>query len=309
MTFEDVPRGHWAHGYVERAVSAAVIVPSDYGTRLAPDAPVTRLEAAVAAVRARRLDGDAVRRRGENLPYTETASLPDWAKGYLAVALREGLMMGMGDGTFAASSRLTRAEAVVVAGRLARLGGPDVYLGTRRREVRLGTVSWSWLSHGRLRPRYSCACELASGCWRSVSRLPRKEPRLGGVRRPAARSAGLMRRDYRGRIRGERGRRLCRAPNVAEVAGERSGRFPLTGGDRARRGPGGAGAWSVCSATRWPCLGRGLSVREKARVNSRDQGRDGYGECRRKAADRMKGYPLRRRVRRDACLIAWPRGR
>ena len=125
-TFGDVPVGHWAHGYVERAVSAGILVPSDYGSRLRSDTPITRREVAIALVRARGLESEAERLWGAQLPYTDTASQPDWAKGYLAVAHREGLMQGNPDGTFAPARPLKRGEAAATVCRLARLGGPSV---------------------------------------------------------------------------------------------------------------------------------------------------------------------------------------
>lgn len=75
-TFTDVPVGHWAHPYVERAVAAGILVPSGYGARLNGDVYVTRREAAVAVVRARGLEDEARRLRGSDLPYTDTATGP-----------------------------------------------------------------------------------------------------------------------------------------------------------------------------------------------------------------------------------------
>ncbi|MBC7340667.1 MAG: S-layer homology domain-containing protein [Firmicutes bacterium] len=137
-TFADVPVGHWAHPYVERAVSAGILVPSDYGPRLGGDGYITRREVAVALVRARGLEGDAKRLRGSRLPYTDTDSQPDWARGYLAVAHREGLMVGDPVGTFRPASPLKRGEAAAVVARLARLGGPSIYLAFPPEGARAG---------------------------------------------------------------------------------------------------------------------------------------------------------------------------
>lgn len=127
-TFTDVPVGHWAHPYVERAVAGRILVPSDYGARLNGDGYITRREVAVAVVRARGLEDEAERLRGSELPYTDTDTQPDWARGYLAVAYREGLMIGDPEGTFRPASPLDRGEAAAVTARLGRMGGPSIYL-------------------------------------------------------------------------------------------------------------------------------------------------------------------------------------
>jgi len=126
--FEDVPDTAWYKTYLDRAVAAGIVVPSDYGDRFRADTRISRREVAVMLVRARGLDGEAVEKRGAPLPFTDTATQPDWAKGYLAVALERGLMIGNPDGTFRPYGNLTRAEAATVICRGVAIGGPNLFL-------------------------------------------------------------------------------------------------------------------------------------------------------------------------------------
>ncbi|MGE5543270.1 MAG: S-layer homology domain-containing protein, partial [Bacillota bacterium] len=91
--FTDVADTEWYEPYVDAAVTAGILAPADYGGVFAANTPITRREVAVMLVRAANLEADAVQKRGADLPFTDTAGQPDWAKGYLAVAFEHGLMV------------------------------------------------------------------------------------------------------------------------------------------------------------------------------------------------------------------------
>ncbi|MCR4398853.1 MAG: S-layer homology domain-containing protein [Firmicutes bacterium] len=126
--FSDVASDAWYRPFLDRAVADGIVVPSDYGGVFGAGKAITRREAAMMLVRARGLESAAAEKRGAALPYTDTDSQPDWAKGYLAVALEQGLMMGDPGGSFRPHGPLTRAEACAVICRLAGLGGPNVFV-------------------------------------------------------------------------------------------------------------------------------------------------------------------------------------
>ncbi|NPV71697.1 MAG: hypothetical protein HPY55_13815 [Firmicutes bacterium] len=126
--FTDVPAGAWYWSYLEASVGHGIVVPGDYGGVFGADTPITRREVAIMLVRARELEQQAADRRGASLPFADTTSQPDWAKGYLAVALEQGLIKGYPGGTFRPYGHLTRAEAAAVISRFMGLGGPNVFL-------------------------------------------------------------------------------------------------------------------------------------------------------------------------------------
>ncbi|MDP2872034.1 MAG: S-layer homology domain-containing protein [Bacillota bacterium] len=116
--FQDVPLDRWSSGYVEAAVAAAILVPSDYGQYFAPSGPPSRLEMATMLVRATANEALAASLRDAPLPYTDAAQLPSWARGYIAAVTQLGLMRGYPDGSFMPQATAKRSEAVTVLSRL-----------------------------------------------------------------------------------------------------------------------------------------------------------------------------------------------
>jgi serine protease AprX len=86
-----------------------------------PDAPATRLTAAIALVRAAGLRSEAESRAGTSLPVSDAYSIPSSLRGYVWVALNRGLMTADG-GVFRpndAMKRVELAKAIVGMARLA----------------------------------------------------------------------------------------------------------------------------------------------------------------------------------------------
>jgi len=108
--FSDVGQGDWCYGSVEDAVYAGIV--KGYGGAFKPDDPVTREEMAVILVKALDEQGQAGSSMNSGTAFTDNASISAWAKGFVAVAVQDGLIKGYpGDNTFRPKSAATRAEA------------------------------------------------------------------------------------------------------------------------------------------------------------------------------------------------------
>lgn len=127
-TFADVPAAHWAYGYVQSAVANGILLPADYGPNFAPGAQLTRREMAVLLTRARRQEQRAVQLRDASLPYTDAATFPAWARGYIGVATELGLMRGYPDGSFRPAEKALRSQVAAVLNRYLEMGERNVRL-------------------------------------------------------------------------------------------------------------------------------------------------------------------------------------
>jgi serine protease AprX len=94
---------------VQAAPMGAAFPDTATGSRFRPDDPVDRLTAAIALVRAAGLRAAAEKQAGALLPCTDTSSVPTQYRGYVAVALSNGLLIADGL-SFRPASALTRAE-------------------------------------------------------------------------------------------------------------------------------------------------------------------------------------------------------
>jgi serine protease AprX len=109
--------------FVESAQAApggGLLINAVRGGRFRPDDPVSRLEAAVALVRAAGLQAEANAKAGTPLGVTDVATIPAGLRGYVAVALERGLLTKIGT-EFRPQSALTRgdlAHAIVVVQRI-----------------------------------------------------------------------------------------------------------------------------------------------------------------------------------------------
>ncbi len=96
-----------ASGYVANP-NGALFVDVSPGGRFRPNEVVTRLTAAVALVRAAGLRDEAEARAGVPLPVLDGGSIPAELRGYVLVAMSEGLVQG--NTYFRPQAGLTRAE-------------------------------------------------------------------------------------------------------------------------------------------------------------------------------------------------------
>ncbi len=108
--FSDVAQGDWFYGSVEDAVHAGIV--KGYGSAFKPDDPITREEMAVILVKALNEQGQAGSSMNSATAFTDDVSISAWARGFVAVAVQDGLIKGYpGDNSFRPKSVATRAEA------------------------------------------------------------------------------------------------------------------------------------------------------------------------------------------------------
>ena len=113
--FADVDRRSWYYESVSTMAGAGVIE-ARYGRYFMPDAPITRAEFTVLAVRTLGL-----RERGGS-SFTDTAG--SWAEGSINAAARQGIISGYEDGSFRPENGITRAEAAKILNELLERSGP-----------------------------------------------------------------------------------------------------------------------------------------------------------------------------------------
>jgi len=110
QTYQDV-RGNFSRLFVESVQASpngAMFVDVTSGGQFRPDDVVTRLTAAVALVRAAGLRSEAEASEGISLPILDAESIPSELRGYVSVAMSEGLLPA--ETLFRPQAGLTRAE-------------------------------------------------------------------------------------------------------------------------------------------------------------------------------------------------------
>jgi hypothetical protein len=113
--FRDI-RNHWAREAIEEAVAMGMVTGYPDGT-FKPDGEVTRAE--FTAMLMRVIDSSEV--SGETLEFQDLASIPEWARPFIAAAVAERIVSGYEDGTFRSSNSITRAEMAVMITKAAAL--------------------------------------------------------------------------------------------------------------------------------------------------------------------------------------------
>lgn len=108
-SFGDVAADSRDFADVEKAAGYGLVRGS--AGRFRPGDAVTREEMAAMLVRALGLEEAARAAAGAVPPYADAGDVAAWARGYVTVAGRQGLLKGVGAGTFAPKARATRAQA------------------------------------------------------------------------------------------------------------------------------------------------------------------------------------------------------
>lgn len=98
----------WVDGYPDRTFR--------------PDAPIRRDELAALMVRVLGFKAQAVTGRGP-ITYQDAGSIAPWARGYVQLATKYGIVTGYSDGTFRPASFTTKAEAATMVVRVLRAKG------------------------------------------------------------------------------------------------------------------------------------------------------------------------------------------
>ncbi len=112
LTFSDVPENSKYSEAINSMVALGLLKGYDDGT-FRPDATITRAEFAAVMTRAIGMEGLISSASSTNL-FTDmsTNGMPHWANGYVRIAYDKGIILGMGDGTFAPDAPVTYEQAV-----------------------------------------------------------------------------------------------------------------------------------------------------------------------------------------------------
>ncbi len=118
--FTDVAKDRWSYAYIAAAVEAGII--TGYGDDFGPTDTMTREQAATIIFRA--AEKIALEISGDKAEFDDDEHSSDWAKDAIAHLAADGVINGMGDGTFAPKATLTRAQlAQLVYNVLVLIGG------------------------------------------------------------------------------------------------------------------------------------------------------------------------------------------
>ena len=100
----------WAKEYIQQAVEAGILTGYNDNT-FRPTGSITRTEAAVMIVRALGLELVSE----DELSFADAASIPAYARAYVATAVKHGLVVGYSNNTFGPEKVATRADAITLA--------------------------------------------------------------------------------------------------------------------------------------------------------------------------------------------------
>lgn len=115
VSFTDIA-GHWAEANIVKAAGIGFVNGYTDGT-FRPNGKVTRAEFVTLLVKALSMKQD----NGAELSFKDDNSIPNWAKPYVAQAVKAGIINGYSDNTFRAGQTITRAEMAVMVARAAGL--------------------------------------------------------------------------------------------------------------------------------------------------------------------------------------------
>lgn len=113
-TFSDM-ENHWAKTDAEILATLGIVNGIGNG-EFGPDLSLTRAQYAKMVVLGMGLSPE----QDPVLTFADQADIPDWARGYVAVAVEHGLIIGFEDGTFRAGQLVSRTQVAVVAARALR---------------------------------------------------------------------------------------------------------------------------------------------------------------------------------------------
>ncbi len=109
-TFSDVSPGAWFDQMVETAVYAGIAKGFGDGT-FRPESNITREELACVLVQALGQQDEAMADMSGKTDFTDDAGISAWARGFVVLAVKDGLLKGYPDGSFRPQGYATRAEA------------------------------------------------------------------------------------------------------------------------------------------------------------------------------------------------------
>lgn len=105
----------WAVGYLKVALENDLFSESD--STVQPEKPADRLWASILLVKALKLEDEAKASMGAELDFRDADQIPAGSVGYVAVAVKKGLITGYDDNTFKPNKPVTRAELAALLDR------------------------------------------------------------------------------------------------------------------------------------------------------------------------------------------------
>ncbi|MFD2612986.1 anthrax toxin lethal factor-related metalloendopeptidase [Paenibacillus gansuensis] len=109
--FSDVPATRWSSTYINEAVNKGWVLPGEYDdARFLPGRTLTRLEMAVMAARALRLQENV----NALASFPDSSVIPVELQGAAGAAVAAGLLKGLPGGKFGPDAEVTRAQAAAV---------------------------------------------------------------------------------------------------------------------------------------------------------------------------------------------------
>jgi hypothetical protein len=132
VPFTDVV-SHWSAPYIQRAVSAGLIVPSDYGSLLKPDEAISREEMAYILVEASDLYREAhpeIKFAPDvtGVSFTDLDEIQPKYQEAARESAKRGLINGYPDDSFGPANGLKRSEAATVIARMMEIKGEKIFL-------------------------------------------------------------------------------------------------------------------------------------------------------------------------------------
>ena len=112
-SFDDVAEDSWYYPYIASAVKAGLVngVSQD---RFGVGSVITRQDMAVMICRGASIKGISFTNNGASVSFTDADNISDYALESVTALCRAGIIDGMGDGSFAPTGSLTRAQAAKV---------------------------------------------------------------------------------------------------------------------------------------------------------------------------------------------------
>ncbi|KUK65934.1 MAG: S-layer domain protein [Desulfotomaculum sp. 46_80] len=116
-TFKDVSPNDWYYGVIEAAAKANLV--KGYGKGLfKPNAKITREEIAAILIRALGKADEAAANASAVTAFKDDHNISAWARGSVAVAVKEGIIKGYPNGTFGPGKNAIRAEVCAMVSRM-----------------------------------------------------------------------------------------------------------------------------------------------------------------------------------------------
>ena len=112
-SFDDVAEDGWYYPYIASAVKAGLVngVSKD---RFGVGSVITRQDMAVMICRGANMMGISFANSDASVAFTDADSISDYAMASVTALCNAGIIDGMGDGSFAPTGSLTRAQAAKV---------------------------------------------------------------------------------------------------------------------------------------------------------------------------------------------------